>query len=411
MNGTRAVDEEMTERVRAAARELDYSPSPLARSLVLGRTNTVAVVVPDLGNPTFHGVLRGLSHAASRNGYHVLVADSAESVTDELALAQQTRRRCDGLVLVAPRMAEADLDRLRQSLQPVVVVNREPSAAVETPEEIETPVVTADYRSGLTGLLDLLHADGHRSLMFLAGAPQSASNMRRLAALEQFVSAHPDLTVQIRQCGVNFADGYDAAGAIMEAGVTGVLAFNDLVAMGLISALTEAGIAGSRGGLGGRLRRHPVRPVRDPAPHHGGGPRRRAGRAGVVADVGPLVRPSAGSDARAGPADRAAGQHRTGPSHGGGQTRGNDRRPLTCGRGAGQGPSGSGPAGEGRGRHLPPVVAMPLTRNFWPKRNTRNNGISVTTDIANIAPQLLPEVASRKPFSATETVYEFGSVK
>jgi len=242
MNGTRTVDEEMTERVRAAARELDYSPSPLARSLVLGRTNTVAVVVPDLGNPTFHGVLRGLSHAASRNGYHVLVADSAESVTDELALAQQTRRRCDGLVLVAPRMAEADLDRLRQSLQPVVVVNREPSAAVETPEEIETPVVTADYRSGLTGLLDLLHADGHRSLMFLAGAPQSASNMRRLAALEQFVGAHPDLTVQIRRCGVNFADGYDAAGAIAEAGVTGVLAFNDLVAMGLISALTEAGI-------------------------------------------------------------------------------------------------------------------------------------------------------------------------
>ena len=69
MNGTRAVDEEMTERVRAAARELDYFPSPLARSLVLGRTNTVAVVVPDLGNPTFHGVLRGLSHAASQNGY------------------------------------------------------------------------------------------------------------------------------------------------------------------------------------------------------------------------------------------------------------------------------------------------------------------------------------------------------
>ena len=41
---------------------------------MLGRTNTVAVVVPDLGNPTFHGVLRGLSHAAARNGYHVLVA-------------------------------------------------------------------------------------------------------------------------------------------------------------------------------------------------------------------------------------------------------------------------------------------------------------------------------------------------
>jgi LacI family transcriptional regulator len=237
MNGTRAVDEEMADRVRSAALELDYSPSPLARSLVLGRTNTVAVVVPDLGNPTFHGVLRGLSHAASRNGFHVLVADSAESVGDELVLAEQTRRRCDGLVLVAPRMAEADLDRLLRTLQPVVVVNREPPAGSGT------PVVTADYRFGLSGLLDLLYADGHRSLMFLAGAPQSASNARRLAALDAFLSAHPDLAVEIRACGVNFSDGYDAAGAIAASGVTGVLAFNDLVAMGLISALTEAGIA------------------------------------------------------------------------------------------------------------------------------------------------------------------------
>jgi LacI family transcriptional regulator len=237
MNGTRAVDEEMADRVRSAALELDYSPSPLARSLVLGRTNTVAVVVPDLGNPTFHGVLRGLSHAASRNGFHVLVADSAESVGDELVLAEQTRRRCDGLVLVAPRMAEVDLDRLLRTLQPVVVVNREPAA------RSGTPVVTADYRFGLSGLLDLLYADGHRSLMFLAGAPQSASNARRLAALDAFLSAHPDLAVEIRACGVNFSDGYDAAGAIAASGVTGVLAFNDLVAMGLISALTEAGIA------------------------------------------------------------------------------------------------------------------------------------------------------------------------
>ena len=60
--------------------ELNYTASPLARSLVLGKTNTIAVVVPDLGNPTFHGVLRGLSRAAGHDGYHVLIADSAESI-------------------------------------------------------------------------------------------------------------------------------------------------------------------------------------------------------------------------------------------------------------------------------------------------------------------------------------------
>ena len=75
MNGNPSVDQALAERVRAAAEELNYSASPLARSLVLGTTSTVAVVVPDLENPTFHGVLRGLSRAAARDGYHVLIAD------------------------------------------------------------------------------------------------------------------------------------------------------------------------------------------------------------------------------------------------------------------------------------------------------------------------------------------------
>ena len=236
MNGKGSVDEEMAARVRLAATELSYVASPLARSLVLGRTHTVAVVVPDLGNPTFHGVLRGLGRAAAGNGYHVLVADSAESVPDEQVLAVQTRRRCDGLVLVAPRMAEEVLDVLLGELSPVVLVNRESRTGV-------APAVTADYRTALTGLLELLHDEGHRTLVYLAGAPQSASNARRLAALDEFLRRHPATRAEVRDCGVNFADGYAAADHVLASGATGVLAFNDLVAMGLMSALSERGVA------------------------------------------------------------------------------------------------------------------------------------------------------------------------
>ena len=237
MNGTRAVDEQMAERVRAAAEELSYSASPLARSLVLGRTNTVAVVVPDLGNPTFHGVLRGISLAAAQNGYHALVGDSAESSSEEQVLARHTRRRCDGLILVSPRMDEKKLDELLTELQPLVLVNRVPV------RDRVVPVVTTDYELGLTDLLEVLYADGHRSLLYLAGATRSASNARRLAALTAFEETHPDVTITHRPCGVNFAEGYEAGGDVIASGATGVVAFNDLVAMGLISALTERGCA------------------------------------------------------------------------------------------------------------------------------------------------------------------------
>ncbi len=235
MNGNTSVDPTMADRVRKAADELNYSASPLARSLVLGKTNTIAVVVPDLENPTFQGVLRGLSRAARHDGYHILIADSAESVTDERVLAVETRRRCDGVVLCAPRMADADLDPLLVELQPVVLVNRQAGSSA-------TPVIAADYGTALRELLDLLHDDGHRSLIFLAGAPTSASNAARLAALDDFRDDHPAAAVEIVPCGVAFGDGYDAADAVVAGSATGVLAFNDLVAMGLMSALGERGV-------------------------------------------------------------------------------------------------------------------------------------------------------------------------
>ena len=81
--------------------------------------------MPDLENPTFHGVLRGLSRAAARDDYHVVIADSAESLKDERILAVETRRRSDGLVLCAPRMPDAELRALLDELKPVVLVNRD----------------------------------------------------------------------------------------------------------------------------------------------------------------------------------------------------------------------------------------------------------------------------------------------
>jgi LacI family transcriptional regulator len=236
MNGNPSVDAALAEKVRAAAEELNYSASPLARSLVLGKTSTIAVVVPDLENPSFHGVLRGLSRAAARDGYHILIADSAESVAEEKILAVETRRRCDGIVLCAPRMAEADLQPLLEELKPVVLVNRDAGSA-------STPVVAADHRTALAELIDLLYGYGHRSLVYLAGVPQSVSNARRIETIHDYLDDHPDVRIQILPCGVTFTDGYDAAERVLATPATGVLAFNDLVAMGLMGALSERGVS------------------------------------------------------------------------------------------------------------------------------------------------------------------------
>ena len=124
MNGRSTVDPELAARVREVAEQLHYRPSNTARSLSLGRTNTVAVVVPDLANPMFQQVLRGVASAAADEGYRVLVADTAEHAADEERIALDARLRCDALVLVSPRMPEGTLRALLPEIGPVVVVNR-----------------------------------------------------------------------------------------------------------------------------------------------------------------------------------------------------------------------------------------------------------------------------------------------
>ncbi|MFH8251985.1 LacI family DNA-binding transcriptional regulator [Microbacterium sp. B2969] len=234
MNGNPSVDPALAERVRGVATELGYTASPLARSLVLGRTQTVAVVVPDLGNPTFQAVLRGLSRAAATDGYHVLIADSAEQVAEERLLAVETRRRTDGLILCAPRMPDDELAMLLPEVRPVVLVNRGMDAAV--------PSIAADYATALRGLIDHLYSLGHRRIAYLAGVARSASNTARLAALSGFRAAHPEVELIELASGVDFDSGAAAADAVLGSRATAVLAFNDLVAMGLLSAVSDRGI-------------------------------------------------------------------------------------------------------------------------------------------------------------------------
>lgn len=233
LNGNPTVDPALAERVREAAASLDYRASPLARSLVLGRTQTIAVVVPDLGNPTFQQVLRGLSRAAAADDYHVLVADSGESVDEERLLAVETRRRTDGIVLCAPRMPQDELERLVSGVRPVVLVNREAGPGV--------PSVRADYRTALADELEHLHGLGHRSIVYLAGIERSIANAARLEAIAQFRAEHPDIRVAELPGGVDFDAGAAAAPAVLASDATAVLAFNDLVAMGLQTAVQAAG--------------------------------------------------------------------------------------------------------------------------------------------------------------------------
>jgi LacI family transcriptional regulator len=235
MNGQSTVGPEMAERVRAAAAELQYRPSTMARGLSLGRTNTVALVVPDLGNPMFQQILRGAVAAAEPFGFRFLVAETAEHADAEAEIALEARLRCDALILAAPRSPEGILRELLPQVEPVVLINRDVAG-------LDVPTVRVDYGAGVHSVVDHLVALGHRELAYAAGPRASASHAQRARALEEARERHSSLRVTTVACGSTVDDGYRVADEVLATGATGVVAFNDLVAFGLLARLNETGV-------------------------------------------------------------------------------------------------------------------------------------------------------------------------
>ena len=235
MNGRFLGEPSIAERVLAVAAELAYSPNHLARSLALGQTSAIAFVVPDLANPAFQAMLSSISKAAAKDGYRVLIADSAESPSDEPLLVSEIRRRCDAVVLCAPRMSDDELLALADSLRPLVLINRASPV-------VDAPSLSIDYRAGIQDLAQHLYSLGHRHLVFLEGPAGSVSNRHRLDGLADFEQRLPDVRIDRMPGGATSEDGLAAAARVRDSGASAALAFNDLAAIGLIGGLLELGV-------------------------------------------------------------------------------------------------------------------------------------------------------------------------
>jgi len=139
------------------------------------------------------------------------------------------------LIMVSPRMDEDQLLELLPQVQPVILVNR------QGPAEVSSVVV--DYGRAVRIVVDHLVGLGHRRLAFLSGPAASASNTLRLRALEIAEREIPGLDLVRLECGRSIEDGYAAVERVLESHVTAVVAFNDLVAFGLLARLNEVGVA------------------------------------------------------------------------------------------------------------------------------------------------------------------------
>src|SRR5439155_2598018 len=220
------------ERVLRAATHLAYHPNRAARSLITGKTGNIGIIVPDLDNPFYPSVLRGVQTRAHEAGYAVLLADSREDAAAEENLVHTMAKQVDGVIICAPFASDARLARLRAATSLVLVNRRLP----------DIPAVLMDIAHGMRQIVGHLAALGHRRCVFLSGPPNAWSNRERRRGLRAAARSHRIELVEFGPFEPKFEGGVEAADVAMSADATAIIAFNDMMALGVLNRLAARGI-------------------------------------------------------------------------------------------------------------------------------------------------------------------------
>ncbi len=234
LNGTARVDSSLVARVHDAVRELGYRPNAAAQGLARGEWGTIGVLVPDLANPYFPDILKAVSTVARAHGRRMMVMESDENPAAEHDLVEDLMRCCDGVLLCSPRMDRAELVELAGRKHPMVLFNR-------VVPGLSVPSISVDFHGGMTQVCGHVAQLGHRRAAYLSGPSASWANAERIRAFEGARAFGLEVTVV--ECGATSQAGYDAASAALDAGVTAILSYNDLVAFGALSRLRELGVS------------------------------------------------------------------------------------------------------------------------------------------------------------------------
>jgi DNA-binding LacI/PurR family transcriptional regulator len=231
--GTASVSGVLAARVHESVRRLGYTPHTVARSLASGRTRLVGALVPNLANHYFYTVLKRLLNDAERDGYRLIVADSDENLGAERELALNLLAQTDGLILCSPRVPANVLRQYLTRDKPVVVLNR----AVD---DLPVPQVVVESYPAMRQLAVHVAELGHRRVLYLQGPLRSWHSKERWRAVRSLARLGVDLTAV--RVGATMSAGHQAVPRVLESGATAVLAYNDLVAIGLVVGLAERGV-------------------------------------------------------------------------------------------------------------------------------------------------------------------------
>jgi DNA-binding LacI/PurR family transcriptional regulator len=237
------ISEAPRQRIQAIARDLAYTPSLAARTLVTGASPVIGIVAPSLADPYIASVMRGLEEASHQHGYQRLVASSQGDPAQELEMVQMlSGHNVAGLIVLSSRVAEDYAPLLERFTVPVIFVN-----SLHVGSQVYNVMTDNEY-GGWLATRHLIQ-QGHTRIAYLGGPERGRSQAARAAGYRR----------AIEEAGLTFdpdclipGDGSIRAGRQAlhwwlgqpdEDRPTAIFCYNDLSALGLLAEAFQQGVA------------------------------------------------------------------------------------------------------------------------------------------------------------------------
>jgi len=219
------------ERVRQVAEELGYRTGRIDLAVSTRGVGVLALIVADIGNPVFVGMIRGAEREASKHGLTLAVIETQESQEAEQQAVDRMAGTVDGLILSSSRLPDTAIRALAKR-KPLVVLNR-------TVGEVAS--VVSDNVRAIKRASEHLAGLGHTSIAYLGGPEASYADGMRWRGLKE---AGMELDLQVRRLGPflpTLRGGAMAAEPWLRRPTTAVIGYNDLMAIGFMQAVIAAG--------------------------------------------------------------------------------------------------------------------------------------------------------------------------
>jgi LacI family transcriptional regulator len=234
------VSEDVRQRILTLARKHGYQPNHLARSLRTKRSFVIGTAIPDIANPFFAVLFRGIEDVLGQHGYSVILANTDDDdARQQRNITMLRGRQVDGLILATARRHDPAIEALQAASFPFVLVNRHT-------DPIPPNAVVPDDHAGAMAAVEHLIALGHRRIAHIAAADAISTGHGRRLGYRDALARHglPDDPALLVEGSLREQGSYEAMIRLLALTEppTAVFAVNDLAAAGALRAAQEAGL-------------------------------------------------------------------------------------------------------------------------------------------------------------------------